>query len=745
MSSIIILIIHVLTDVSRKKGFKMKKKFSKFISTVLLSSMLMTAAALPSQAANLIDLSTIAVTNEKYDSGVYITCKTNKNAVLYTQGETVTFTLALWDKNGKKIAAPGFTYTITGDAGKEYGTNGFVQTDANGDATITAITMNQSGYVRLVADVCDKNGKPLNQYRYMSSKPLFQGGVLVDAQNISTTAEIPEDFEEVWKGQLELLDACAPDLVRIEKIDSYKTSAGVVKTQEKDYPNVDIYAIYVDCIGDPTHITRPAGNTNEGPDSGATFAAAYMTVPKNAAPGSLDVNFGFIGYGIQTVFPSTWSTTSICVNVLAHSLYLMPNMTNSEFRTHYSGWVSGGSNYGFNATQNAKLETTYQRGTLLRDAQTLRFILKAFGQEGGAMAKDFTSETMTREEVQACFDSWKGLYKEGNKIDANGGSQGGFMAIGLAALCPQVTSCTATSSWMCDTHGNTDEDKIHSTLRPAAGDGIIYCDTANLATLIKCPTTLTGGLGDTTCPPTGIMALYNNIVRGKDVPAGHFNITFRQGKTHDGGSDIKDNSTYKKADYSYLFETPIETFIDDWTLEDGTLTVKGSGVLAFPDDEAPWLGKRRQIKKIVLDGDFISIGAYALDLSGCSGVEIQIPISVQNIAESAFNTDPAGLTLLVEPASYAADYAKAMNIKFKVLKAETPDDTTAKPDEDTTPDTTPVQTDDKPDNTPDTDNTSDSGNGKAKKSSLPIIIGAAAAAVVAAGVAVLAVFKKKKK
>ena len=720
----------------------MKKKINKFVSAVLLSAMLMTTAAIPSQAANLVELRTIAVNAGKYDSGVYITCSTDRNPVLYSQGESVTFTLALWDKNGKKIATPGFAYTVKGDAGKDYEKSGYALADANGDVVINAITMNQSGYVRLEADVCDENGRALLDYRYLSSKPLFQGGVLVDAQNITTTQAIPDDFEEVWAEQLALLDACAPDLVRIEKVDSYTTSAGVVKTQEKDYPKVDIYAIYVDCIGDPTHITRPAGNTGEGPESGATFAAAYMTVPKNATPGSLDVNFGFIGYGIQTVFPSTWSTTSICVNVLAHSLYLMPSMTNTEFRNHYSSWVSGGSSYGFNAAQNAKLETSYQRGTLLRDAQTLRFILKAFGQEGGAMAQSFTSETMTREEVQACFDSWKGLYKEGNKIDANGGSQGGFMAIGLAALCPQVTSCTASSSWMCDTHGNTDDDKIHSTLRPAAGDGIMYCDTANLATLIKCPTTLTGGLGDTTCPPTGIMALYNNLVRGKDVPAGHFNITWRQGKTHDGGSDVAENATYKKANYSYLFDTSLETVISDWTLEDGTLTIQGSGVLSFPDDEAPWLGKRRQIKKIVLDGDFVSIGAYALDLSGCSGVEIQLPKSVQNISESAFNTDPAGLTLLVEPASYAAEYAMAMNMSFKVLKSETPNDTTAKPDDDQTPDSTPAQTDDKSaitdDNAPTTDN-----NGK--KSSLPIIIGAAAAAVVAAGIAALAVFKKKKK
>lgn len=718
----------------------MKKINKRILSTILLSAMLMTAAVVPSYGANLADLRTIAVTAGKYDSGVYITGQSDKNMVLYTQGETVTFTLALWDKNGKKIAAPGFAYTVKGDAGKDYEKSGYVMSDENGNATVTFTTMNQTGYVRLEADVCDENGKALTDYRYLSNKPLFQGGVLVDAQNITTTEPIPDDFEQVWKEQLELLDECAPNLIKIEKVESFYASDGKIRTQAENYPGVDVYAVYIDCIGNPANIKRPAGNTGKGPDDGATFASAYITVPKNKAPGSLGFNFGFIGYGVQTVNPQTNPGDNIGINILAHSLYLLPEMTNADFKTNYSGWVNG---YGMTTADNDNIETCYQRNVLLREVQALRFLEKAFGEEGGALAKGFESETMTEAEIQACFDSWKGLYKKGNKISVSGGSQGGFMALGLAALCPQVTSCAASSSWMCDTHGNTDEDKIHSTLRPTAGDGIRYCDTANLATLIKCPTTLSAGMGDTTCPPTGNMALYNNLTRGKDVEAGHFSITWRQGKTHDGGSDIKDNATYKKADYSVSFDRSLETVISDWDLTDGKLTVKGGGVLAFPDDESPWLTKRREIKEIVLDGDFVSIGAFALDLAGVSNVKIQIPKSVVSIAESAFNTDPAGLTLLVEPNSYAAEYAQTMNIKFEVAKNEQPDDTTVDSAEDATSDITPddskpVQTDDS--KADDTDNT-----GKEKKSSLPIIIGAAAAAIVAASVAVLAIFKKKKK
>ncbi len=715
----------------------MSKINKKILSAMLLSAMLMSTAVVPSYGASLLDLRSIAVTEGKYDSGVYITCQTDKNMVLYTQGETVTFTLALWNESGKKIAVPGFSYTVTGDAGDSYGTSGYALADENGDVTITAVTMNRAGYVRLEADVCDDSGSPMTEYRFTQNKPLFQGGVLVDAQDITTTEPIPDDFKEVWEEQLALLDECSPDIVRIEKVEAYYASDGSLKTQAVDYPNLDVYAIYIDCIGNPDFIKRPTGNTNKGPQDGATHASAYMTVPKGKSLGSLGIKFSFVGYGIQTVTPATWDQNNIYFCMLAHSLLLLPEMTPAEFKTNYAGWVDGGGSYGFDADDNASIETCYFRNMLLRNAQTLRFALKAFGEEGGAISRAFESDTMTTEEVNQCLEAWKGLYKEGNTISVSGGSQGGYQAIGMAALCPQVTSCTASSTWMCDTHGNTNPDNIQSTLRPAAGDGIKYCDAANLATLITCPTTLSAGMGDTTCPPPGNMALYNNLVNGKDVPEGHFSITWRQGKSHDGGTDISDNSTYKKADYSTSFSTSLKTVISDWSISDGVLTVKGSGVLAFTDDEAPWLSRRKEIKSIVLDGDFISIGAYALDLSGVSGVKVQIPSSVINIAEAAFNTDPAGLTLVAAPASYAEEYAKRMDIKTEVLTVGGSDQTSAELSEDTTP-----ADEGSPSDTEATDTPHGDGN---KKSILPAIIGAVAGVLAAAGAAVAVVLKKKKK
>lgn len=52
-----------------------------------------------------------------------------------------------------------------------------------------------------------------------------------------------------------------------------------------------------------------------------------------------------------------------------------------------------------------------------------------------------------------------------------------------------------------------------------------YFDTAVQATRVKCPVKIMARLGDYTCPPSGIMALYNSLTTEKE-------ITFRQNGTH---------------------------------------------------------------------------------------------------------------------------------------------------------------------------------------------------------------------
>ena len=75
-----------------------------------------------------------------------------------------------------------------------------------------------------------------------------------------------------------------------------------------------------------------------------------------------------------------------------------------------------------------------------------------------------------------------------------------------------------------------------------------------------------------------------------------------------------------------------------WTLDDGTLTISGTGaMLDFADDvRAPWYDDRVSIKSVTIADGVTNIGAYAF--SGCTSLtSITIPDGVTSISDSAFS------------------------------------------------------------------------------------------------------------
>ena len=61
--------------------------------------------------------------------------------------------------------------------------------------------------------------------------------------------------------------------------------------------------------------------------------------------------------------------------------------------------------------------------------------------------------------------------------------------------------------------------------RPEFTDALGYYDPVNMAKRIHCKTSITSGLGDYVCPPSGLSVLYNNIKAPKT-------IQYIQGSTH---------------------------------------------------------------------------------------------------------------------------------------------------------------------------------------------------------------------
>lgn len=239
-------------------------------------------------------------------------------------------------------------------------------------------------------------------------------------------------------------------------------------------PKVDIYAVTVDCAG-PRPVT------------------GYLTIPVGAKDKSLPAAVSFQGYGFHKPNPpKSGPENMITFAINAHGFELgRDDAYYDEFRKKIS---TGGKNYAMNTEENKDPETAYFNGMTLRVMRALQFV-KSLPQ-------------------------W-----DGKKLIARGGSQGGLQALWAAGLDSDVTQADPSIPWCCDLGGRT-----LGRIKPSSGieyvPALNYYDPINHAKRIKCPVNITrAGLGDYTCPPSGVAILYNNIKSPKK-------ITWVQGSTH---------------------------------------------------------------------------------------------------------------------------------------------------------------------------------------------------------------------
>ena len=72
-----------------------------------------------------------------------------------------------------------------------------------------------------------------------------------------------------------------------------------------------------------------------------------------------------------------------------------------------------------------------------------------------------------------------------------------------------LPNATAHKPWCCDL-GGIRLNRLRGW-RPDFTDALGYYDPVNMAKRIHCKTSITSGLGDYVCPPSGVSVLYNNI------------------------------------------------------------------------------------------------------------------------------------------------------------------------------------------------------------------------------------------
>ncbi len=252
------------------------------------------------------------------------------------------------------------------------------------------------------------------------------------------------------------------------KLAAVPLKATVTEVPSKN-PAFQVFDVKVDCAGGK-------------PVSG------YLTKPKDAAPKSLQAQVNFMGYGVASPNPDTApKTLSFTVN--AHGI------ENGRDADYYKKLYDGElRSYAFKPAENADPETAYFNGMMLRVMRALEFVKSQ--------------------------PEWNG-----KTLIVAGGSQGGLQAINAAALDPDVTKCFVYKPWCCDLGGLT-LGRLRGW-RPEYTEALAYYDPVNQAKRIKCETVITAGLGDYTCPPSGVTILYNNIKAPK-------RIEYTQGATHGG-------------------------------------------------------------------------------------------------------------------------------------------------------------------------------------------------------------------
>ena len=232
-------------------------------------------------------------------------------------------------------------------------------------------------------------------------------------------------------------------------------------------PKILLYDVKVDCAG-----KKPV--------------TGYFAKPKGASAKSLPARVVYMSYGVSSFKPEMHECM-LTFKISAHGI------ENGREPEYYKKLQDGElKDYAFNKEENANPETAYFNGMMLRAMRALEFIKSQ--------------------------PEW-----DGKNLTVSGDSQGGFQSLIAAGLDGDVTSCTASAPWCCDL-GGINLGRVRGW-RPDFTDALGYYDPVNHAKRIKCETAITAGLGDYTCPPSGLTVLYNNIKAPKQ-------IEYFQGKTH---------------------------------------------------------------------------------------------------------------------------------------------------------------------------------------------------------------------
>ncbi len=277
------------------------------------------------------------------------------------------------------------------------------------------------------------------------------GGAVFDWPEIKPSAEEPADFDKFWQGKIAEL-AAVPMNVQLEKLD--------------EPGDVDYWKITMDNIN---------GSKIYG----------QIAKPKNKEgklPAILQVQWAGV-YPLKREWVTGFANRGwLAMNIIAHDIPI--DREEAFYKEQNEGALKDYSHQG-----NDDRNKSY----------FLRMYLSCY------RAVEYLSQ---RSDL------------DGRTLVVTGGSQGGLQTVMVAGLNPKVTAIAACVPAGCDHTGDLigrasgwpkwirsldgrDKDKVVEASK--------YYDVVNFARRVKCPALVGIGLIDTTCPPAGTIAMFNQI------------------------------------------------------------------------------------------------------------------------------------------------------------------------------------------------------------------------------------------
>lgn len=388
-------------------------------------------------------------------AGIKLVGDTTKPALGYKVGEEIEFRFDLFDDRGADHGQFLLIWSARGDDG--HSSSGCTPISVR-EPVFVRTTLNRPGYVNVTARVA----APGNCESLHGPDIEFNGGAGAAVGEIRAAVAKPDDFDSYWAAQRAKLDA-VPLKPEVEEYLGRFFHDGT-----KIPDSLRMFTVKIPCAG-PNPVT------------------GFLAVPKEKGKYAACVVFdGYSKDPKQSHRLMTEGVITFHVNAHGYDLFRCQAYYDNFFKPFEKKFPL----YGISPEENANPDTAYFHGMALRVMRSFDFI--------------------------KTLPEWNG-----RDLFARGGSQGGLQAIWAASLVPELTRCICHINWCSNIASTKIEGRLGGWL-PEYVRGLDYYDTVFHASRI--PATcfvdvVRMGLGDYTCPPSGITAMYNAIKGPKRLAA----------------------------------------------------------------------------------------------------------------------------------------------------------------------------------------------------------------------------------